>query len=181
MQNTYLEVPKSQMKNYAQGYTDQGKPVRMTPGVLATEAYGIRTTASDMVLFLSANMRLLKTDEKLQRAIIKTQTGYYKVGTMTQDLIWEQYPYPVSLQDLLDGNSNQMSAHSNPVTRLDPPVDPQENVLIDKTGSTAGFATYIALIPKKKIGVILLANKNYPRSARVKAAYEILERLGEEH
>lgn len=177
MKNTFLTVPKSQMGNYAQGYTQNDKPVRVTPGFLALEAYGIKATASDMVLFLKANMHLLEIDEKLQNALTKTHTGYYKVGAMTQDLIWEQYPYPGSLQDLMSGNSDMMSSHAYPATKLDPPLDPQENVLINKTGSTAGFATYTAFIPKKKIGIILLANKNYPKTARVAAAYEILERL----
>jgi len=91
MKNTYLHVPKSQTENYAQGYTKTDTPIRMAPGVLAPEAYGIRTTAGDMLRFVEANMRMLDLDEKLQRAITNTHTGYYRIGAMTQDLIWEQY------------------------------------------------------------------------------------------
>jgi len=32
---------------------------------------------------------------ELQRAITDTHTGYFKAGVMTQDLVWEQYAYPV--------------------------------------------------------------------------------------
>ncbi len=96
---------------------------------------------------------------------------------MTQDLIWEQYRYPVDLKDLLAGNSAKVSYEANPVVRVDPPSPPQEDVLINKTGSTNGFASYAAFVPGKRIGIVLLANKNYPIEARVTAAHAILTRL----
>ena len=98
LKNTYLNVPQSQMDNYAQGYTSKAVPVRMTPGVLGPQAYGVRTTAADMLRFLQANMHLLDLDDALQRAIAATHTGYYRIGAMTQDLIWEQYRYPVTIE-----------------------------------------------------------------------------------
>jgi beta-lactamase class C len=96
---------------------------------------------------------------------------------MTQDLIWEQYRYPVDLEDVLAGNSSKVSNEANPVVRIDPPSPPQDDVLINKTGSTNGFGAYVVFVPGKRIGVVLLANKNYPIDARVTAAYEILTRL----
>jgi beta-lactamase class C len=177
MKNTFLNVPKIQMENYAQGYTSTGGPIRLTPGVLAAETYGIRTTADDLLRFVEANMRLLHIDQKLQEAIINTHTGYYLIGPMTQDLIWEQYHYPVKLNDLLAGNSANVLFEANQAAALDPPSQPQDDVLINKTGSTNGFAAYVAFVPQKQIGIVLLANKSYPIDARVKAAYEILTRL----
>jgi beta-lactamase class C len=96
---------------------------------------------------------------------------------MTQDLVWEQYPYPVELKDLLAGNSAEVIYEANPAARLDPPLSPRTDVLLDKTGSTNGFAAYMACVPAKTLGIVLLANKNYPIEARVTAAYEILARL----
>lgn len=180
MKHTYLDVPKAEMENYAQGYTREDEPIRMAPGILALEAYGIRTTAGDLLRFVEANMGVLDLDEKLQRAITDTHTGYYRIGAMTQDLIWEQYPYPVELNDLLAGNSAKVSMEPNPAVRLDPPSHLQGDVLINKTGSTNGFAAYVAFVPEKKIGIVLLANKNYPIDARVTAAHEILTRLDDD-
>jgi beta-lactamase class C len=180
LKNTYLDVPKAQTENYAQGYTTTDTPARMTPGVLASEAYGIRTSVGDLLRFVEANMRMLDLDEKLQRAITNTHTGYYRIGTMTQDLIWEQYHYPVQLQDLLAGNSAKISLEPNPAIVIDPPLKSKDDVLINKTGSTNGFSAYVAFAPERKIGVVILANKSYPIDARVTAAYEILTRLNGE-
>lgn len=177
MKNAYLDVPAYQMKNYAQGYTAKDVPARLTAGVLAPEAYGVRTTAGAMVRFLEANMGMLDLDEPLQRAITDTHTAYYRVGPMTQDLIWEQYRYPVALLNLLAGNSDAMLLEPNPATALDPPVSPQNDVLIDKTGTTNGFGAYVAFVPARKLGIVLLGNRSYPISARVTAAYAILTQL----
>ena len=95
---------------------------------------------------------------------------------MVQGLIWERYPYPVELQRVLAGNADTMVYQSHATSRLDPPSQ-QTNVLINKTGSTNGFAAYVAFIPAKKSGIVMLANKNYPSEARVTAAYRILTAL----
>ena len=120
---------------------------------------------------------MLTLEPKLQRAIVDTHTGYYQTGDMTQDLIWEQYSYPVTLDRLLAGNSDKMIFEANPAAKLDPPLQPQDATLINKTGSTNGFGTYVAFVPAKKLGIVLLGNKSYPIAARVTAAYAILTQL----
>jgi beta-lactamase class C len=177
LRSTYLNVPESQMDNYAQGYTSKNVPIRMTPGVLGPQAYGIRSTAADLLQFLEANMHMLDLDDALQRAITATHTGYYRIGAMTQDLIWEQYRYPVTLEQLHEGNSPKMLFDANPAMALDPPTSPRRDALLNKTGSTNGFGAYVAFIPEKKTGIVLLANKSYPIDARVNAGYQILTRL----
>ena len=173
--NTYIRVPPARMAEYAEGYRKNGDPVRMTPGELWAETYGVRTTAPDLVRFVQANMGEVSLDEALQRAIAATHTGYFQAGVMTQDLIWEQYAYPVALQTLLDGTD--MVEGATPARRIDPPLQPQSNVWIDKTGSTAGFGAYVAFVPSKRMGIVLLANKSYPLEERVTAAFDILSRL----
>jgi beta-lactamase class C len=179
MRSSYINVPAAKMTAYAQGYTKEDAPVRMTTGVLSSEAYGIKSTAADMIRFVDANMNLIKLDPKLQRAITDTHTGYFKAVAMTQDLIWEQYPYPVALQTLLEGNSSAMIFHATRVTEIKPPQEPREDVWINKTGSTNGFGAYVAFVPQKRLGIVILANKNYPIDARVTAAYKILTSLAD--
>lgn len=172
--NSFINIPTARMADYAQGYTKEGTPIRMTTGVLSSETYGIRSTAADMVRFMEANMKLIPMNEKLQRAITDTHTGYFQAGAMTQDLIWEQYPYPVELKTLLEGNSSEMLFSPTPVTEITPPQRPREDVWINKTGSTNGFGAYVAFVPEKRMGIVILANKNYPIDERVTAAYGIL-------
>ena len=177
LKHSYLNIPASEMPLYAQGYNKQDEPVRLGAGVLADEAYGVKTTARDLIHFAQLNMGLGSTSETVRRALADTHVGYYQVGPMTQDLVWEQYPYPVELKALLDGNSNTMAYETNAAVALTPAQAPQQQVWINKTGSTNGFGGYIAFIPAKKQAVVILANKNYPNAARVELAYALLAAL----
>jgi beta-lactamase class C len=175
--NTYIHVPGAKAADYAQGYTRTDKPARMTEAILATEAYGVKSTATDMIRVVRANMNMVTLDAKLQRAITNTHIGYFKDGAMTQDLIWEQYDDTADLATLLKGNSNDM-IRQTPVVQLTPPQKPRADAWINKTGSTNGFGAYVAFIPEKKLGIAILANKNYPNEDRVRIAYQVFQGLG---
>jgi beta-lactamase class C len=69
MKSSYINIPEGKMADYAQGYTKEDTPIRMTTGVLSFETYGIRATAADIIRFVEANMNGIESDEKLQRAI----------------------------------------------------------------------------------------------------------------
>jgi beta-lactamase class C len=178
MTSTYINVPDTKMADYAQGYTEKDEPIRMATRVLSSEAGGIKTTATDMIHFVEANMGMIKLNGDLQRAITDTHTGYFKAGVMTQDLICEQYAYPVELKTLLEGNSYQMILEATPVTQMTPPMEPRKDVLINKTGSTNGFGAYVAFVPEKQMGIVILANKNYPIDDRITIAHQIFSKLG---
>ena len=179
MNSSYINIPEAKMADYAQGYTKEGAAIRMASGVLSSETYGIRATAADLIRFVEANISPIGLDEKLQRAITATHTGYFKAGPMTQDLVWEQYPYPVALKTLLEGNSPEIIFNATPVAELQPPERPRDDVWINKTGSTNGFGAYVAFVPKKRLGIVILANKSYPIADRVTTAYQILMSLAD--
>jgi hypothetical protein len=67
---------KSSMADYAQGYTEDDAPIRMTAGVLSSETYGVRTTAADMIRFVEANMNMIATGRKLARNDLRRDAGY---------------------------------------------------------------------------------------------------------
>ncbi len=177
MTSSAINVPAQRMKDYAQGYTRDDAPVRMKAGVLASESYGVKSTAVDMLRFIEANMQVAKVDAKWAAAIADTQDGYFKAAEMVQGLAWERYPYPVTLKQLLAGNGEAIIFDANAVTKLDPPLQGLQAALFNKTGSTNGFAAYVLFVPAKKIVIVLLANKNYPIAARVTAAVEILDAM----
>ncbi|MBJ2230671.1 beta-lactamase [Pseudomonas simiae] len=177
LKHTFVKVPDSQMNLYAQGYGKDGKPVRVGPGAMDSEAYGIKTSAADLLHYVSVNINPASLEKPLQQAIATTHTGYYNVNGMTQGLGWELYPYPIKLDALLDGNSTKMAMEPNPVNWLTPPQAPHADTLLNKTGSTSGFGTYVAYVPSKAMGVVILANKNYPIAERVKVAHAILSAM----
>jgi beta-lactamase class C len=177
LNNTYIDVPKAKMADYAVGYTEEGDATRAGADVLSAETYGVKTTASDMLRFIEANLNAGSANDPLEHAILDTHTAYFTAGVMTQDLIWEQYSYPVDLKALLEGNSPAMIFKATPVTEITPPSQPREDVWLNKTGSTNGFGAYVAFIPVKHFGIVIFANKSFPIDQRVTIAYQILTQL----
>ncbi|MDH1523981.1 AMZ family class C beta-lactamase [Achromobacter mucicolens] len=174
LSSTFIDVPAAKASRYAQGYNKQGAPVRVNPGVLAAEAYGVKTSARDLLRFVEASMDMDVLDKDIRRAIADTHVGYYQVGAMTQDMVWEQFPYPVPLDSLLTANAGTLNSQSHPAQALQPPLALQAQTWINKTGSTNGFGAYVAFVPARKLGIVILANRNYPNDARVRLAAEIL-------
>jgi beta-lactamase class C len=177
LSRSYIRVPEAEMVRYAWGTNKNGKAVRVTPAVLDAEAYGVKTSAADLIRFVEANIRPETLEPALRQAVEGTHVGYFKVGEMVQGLGWEQYPYPVALEQLLAGNSATVSMKPNAATPLTPPRAPAEPTLFNKTGSTGGFGAYVAFVPAKKIGIVILANKNVPIPARITAAHTVLKKL----
>lgn len=177
LHNSYLHVPSAKQALYAQGYNASDQPVRLNPGVLADEAYGVKSSVADLVQFVAAQLQQTAPPAPWPQALADTRRAYFQVGPMQQALIWEQYPYPVTLDTLLEGNGPAMIFHSQPVKPLQPPLPPQREVWVNKTGSTNGFGAYVAFVPERQLGIVLLANKNYPIAARVTAAHQVLRHL----
>ena len=175
--STWLRVPQNQRRRYAQGYNAADVAVRLNPGPLAEEAYGVRSSARDLLHFIDLNIAPATGDAALDKALRDTQVGRFEVGPMTQALIWEQYRYPLALAALLEGNSDQMAYHDNPTTPIAASLLPQKDWLYNKTGGTGGFGSYVAFIPSKQIGIVILTNTSHPNEGRVRLAYTLLQQL----
>jgi beta-lactamase class C len=177
LQHSHVRVPAAAMPDYAWGYNSANKAVRVNPGVFDAEAYGVKSSAADMIRFVQLNIDPGTLAEPMRQAVACTHTGYYRIGDTVQGLGWEQYRTPVSLAQLQAGNSEKMSRGLNPAARLQPPQTPPRGTLFNKTGATGGFGTYVLFVPDQRVGIVMLANKNYPIAARVDAAHAILEQL----
>lgn len=177
LSHTYLQVPAAAQDHYAWGHGKKGEPLRVNPGVYAEEAYGIKTTAGDLLGFIEANLTPDRLPAPLAKAITTTQQGYYRSGPMTQGLAWEAYPYPLLKTQLLAGNTPAMALEPQPVDWQRPPLPASGARLLNKTGSTNGFGAYALFIPERRIGLVILANRNYPNSARIETAWQILQQL----
>ncbi|NVN43208.1 beta-lactamase [Asaia siamensis] len=178
LRHSWIEVPASEMKNYAYGYDKKtDAPERVHPGVLAAEAYGVKSTPGDMLKMLDIELGLGHPPDDLRRAVKMTQQGRYKTEFFTQDMIWEHYPWPTPLQPMLLGNGYDFIMKPHPVTAVEPHQPDDQNVIFNKTGSTDGFGGYVVMIPSQKIGIVMLANRNTPNDARVEATYRLLNAL----
>ncbi len=167
------------MFDYAWGYKND-RPVRVTAGMLDAEAYGIKSTARDMLTFMKANANpnsLSSGNTVLRNAIITAQSRYFSAGSLYQGLGWEIYNWPVKAQTLMDASDNQVALSAQPAQAINPVRPSDRASWLHKTGATNGFGAYIAFIPERNTGIVMLANKNYPNAERVKAAYQILDAL----
>jgi len=177
LSHTYLQVPATEQTHYAWGHGKNGEPLRVNPGVYAEEAYGIKTTAGDLLGFVEANLHPARLPGPLAKALTTTQQGYYRSGPLTQGLGWEAYAYPLAKAQLLAGNTPAMALEPQPVAWQHPPLPASGARLLNKTGSTNGFGAYALFVPERQIGLVILANRNYPIPARIETAWRILQKL----
>lgn len=177
LEQTHLDVPEAALAQYAQGYGKDDRPLRAGPGPLDAEGYWVKTSAADLLRFVDANLHPERLDRPWAQALDATHRGYYKVGDMTQGLGWEAYDWPISLKRLQAGNSTPMALQPHRIARLPAPQALEGQRLLNKTGSTNGFGAYVAFVPGRDLGLVILANRNYPIAERVKIAYAILSGL----
>lgn len=179
LNNTWVEVPKARMGEYAYGYNKANAPIRVGKGVLDAEAYGVKSSAQDMLKFLDVELGVGPASADMANAVQRTRQGQFKSAFFTQNMVWEQYPWPVAVNTMVAGNSLDFILKPQPVEKLDPPRPPAMDAILNKTGSTNGFGGYIAMIPGQKLGLVVLANKNYPNEARVRATYALIKAMAE--
>ena len=180
LHSTWIDVPENAISRYAWGYERKtDKPIRVSPGVLDAEAYGVKSTALDMLTFLDTELGRGDTPDELKKAIARTQQGQFKTGPFTQAMIWEQYPWPTAVDVMVVGNSPEFILNAQPVEKISTPRDAKTDVILNKTGSTNGFGGYVAMVPSQGLGLVVLANRNYPNEARVRAAYALIEALAQ--
>ena len=177
LDHTWINVPKAEEAHYAWGYRE-GKAVHVSPGMLDAEAYGVKTNVKDMASWVIANMKPDSLQApSLKQGIALAQSRYWRVGAMYQGLGWEMLNWPVDAKTVVGGSDNKVALAPLPVAEVNPPAPPVMASWVHKTGSTGGFGSYVAFIPEKQLGIVMLANKSYPNPARVEAAYRILDAL----
>lgn len=176
MAHSHLRLPPEAMADYAWGVVND-RPTRLRAGPLADPAYGVRTTAADLLRYLRAQLAPDTLDRVLGRAVRATQRGLLQAGPLVQALGWERYPWPVSREWLLGGNAAEMLFEPVPVQPVGAPAAPDAEHLYGKTGSTAGFGAYAAFAPAARLAIVLLANRSLPIPDRVEAAWTLLDSL----
>jgi beta-lactamase class C len=70
LKHTYVNVPEEQKTNYAFGYDENNKPIRVNPGPLSDEAYGVKSTLPDMLKFVNSNLNVDTNSPAMKKAIL---------------------------------------------------------------------------------------------------------------
>lgn len=176
LKSTYADMPAAEITRYAWGYSRQDdSAIRLHPGVLDDEAYGLKSDLRDMLHFLRINLGDADVLPDLREAVAQTHVGQTWVQHFQQAMIWERYSWPVSRDQLLAGNATEMATKSQTATRLEQPDKSDHAVMFSKTGSTNGFGGYVAFIPDEDLGLVILANRSIPLTARVDAGLTLIK------
>lgn len=174
--NTWIDVPTEVAGSYAFGYDRKtNAPIRVTPGVLDDEAYGVKSSARDMLALLDIELAEGNVPAEIREAVTRTQEGRFQTRLFTQAMIWEAYPWPVDLERMVDGNGYDFILKPQAMNEVNVELD--QDVILNKTGSTNGFGGYIAMVPGEDLGIVVLANRNYPNEARVRATHDLITRI----
>ena len=164
MQTMGLFIPDNLSTHFAQGYTEDGEPAPLPTFPFVESAAGVKMSASDALKFLHGAINASDVVPILTKAMKITQTPYVQVGDHQQGLALEIYPlhYPLNQstkQWLLNPPEEPIKG---PIPSKAIPKAQQVfhgSYLMDKTGATYGFRSYIVVIPNLKSGVVILTNR----------------------
>lgn len=165
MKSSGSMIPENLEPYYAQGYNMAGNPApRRNKTVwinppnsdwIFPATGSLKSTPRDMSLFLKAALRLPGTPAFIADAMKITQTTYVQTSRFQQGLAWIIHPEPYKNKAKL----LSATAKSGPYPANTKAPFFNGDALMEKTGSSGGFRSYIAVIPNKEIGVVLLVNR----------------------
>ncbi|MFI4957110.1 MAG: serine hydrolase [Gammaproteobacteria bacterium] len=160
-------IPDSLMSRYAQGYTIGGgtaprrnMTVWMNPpnsDWIFPATGALKSSGRDMAIFLRAALRLPGTPQWIADAMKVTQTTYAQTSRFQQGLAWIIHPDPIKNKTkLLTG---PIKGGPYPATLYSQSPFFNGDALMEKTGASGGFRSYMAVIPNQQAGVVLLVNR----------------------
>lgn len=172
-------VPKKYLKNYAQGYDEKGNPIfEDSKEWLFPSAGAMKISGKDMQLFLKAAIGLPGVPEEVVKAIRTTEIAYVQLADMKQGLGWVIHTHiSANRQTLL--NPPTATILGPLAARQLPKHDQQfyREALIEKTGATKGFRSYIGVVPAKRSGIVILTNRYVSNGEILKIGRGILLNL----
>lgn len=177
MEQIALNVPKRLQQYYAKGYDKNGEVVQPINMVLFPTAGAMKVSGKDMQPFLKAAIGLPGTPVIINSAMRLTQTPYVEVPPMKQGLGWEIRDSDTQQVDSV--LINPLGVGAIPAKQLKQNQQRYDgNALFEKTGTTDGFRAYIAVIPDRRSGIVILTNHFSADNQIVLTGRNILFNLG---
>ena len=170
---TFIDIPARQMVHYAVGMGADGKKRRVQPDYLWEEAYGVKSSGQDMMLFVKRLLQpeLVQKQKFYHQALMAQRTTYFQHPLFDQGLIWEALPWPLTLERWESTVLNTLAL----IPMSEDLNSESTKRLYQKTGSTGGFSTYVVWIPSASWGMVMMANKSISNTERVKLAQKMWE------
>jgi CubicO group peptidase (beta-lactamase class C family) len=187
MQRTYFTVPAAMYPFYAKGYTATGALARTSNAGCIPASWAIKSSIVDMANYLQiavgvpignrnignnnnnnqsininiANALQDNSFDGLIHAMKVAQTAYVQIinSVHQEGLGWSIIPLE-KLDKLLDKTEIKVQPPFKTIAIKDPKYN--QHTFIEKTGATDGFRAYIAVIPDRKVGIVILTNKFTP-------------------
>ena len=161
MKSAGLDINGNNQRYLAQGYTAAGKPARYMNAGLFGGAWAMRASAKDMGQYLRAAAGDPSVPYAMQQAMHYSQIPYYALTyeDMQFGLGWVVTPLNQknAVQKLIKKPEHYHFVPSSVRKIPNPRFNP--HALIGKTGATDGFRAYIAVIPEKKAGIVVMTNR----------------------
>ena len=138
MKSTFFEIPEDATGRLVQGYDAKGRRATRAPYLGGWPAGGrLCSSGQDMAKFLAANLG---------------ESPHHPLITKSMHLA--QQPYFKASAKMTQGLSWQR-------------VHLDNELVIDKNGGLAGTSTYIGMIPAKRLGVVVMANRGKAQATAV--------------
>jgi len=141
MASTALPLPPSLMDRAVQGYGPRGRPIGQPggeQGIFEWPGAGqIYSSPRDMSVFLAANLGELRDQRPLEDAMALAQKGVFEVRPRFTQALAWQV------------------------------INASTLTIIDKNGGLDSTSTYIGMVPARKLGIVILANRGKQRAAKV--------------
>lgn len=165
MNNSGLEISHENQKYLAQGYTAEGKPTHILPSGLMGGAWAMKASPHDMQSYLKAVLGERSMPKKIHEAILLTETAYYDMPSEGMQIGLGWFVTPLNKRSMYK-LIHQPDHYQFIPYRVKAIKNPAFNAhtLIGKTGATDGFRAYIAVIPEKHIGIVMMINRFIPSS-----------------
>lgn len=174
MHDTQLTTMSCVQKHCAQGYSWGGLPVNTTLQLQLIPAAGsIQASGRDMLKFMASALALPGSPQQLINAMRLTEKPIYHSVYGEQALGWEmQFLRNINRYGFLKKSPQRIGLTRSKLHKAQPLRE--EAVLFDKTGSVAGFRSYIVVVPSEETGITVLINRASSRSQLVAATRRAL-------
>jgi len=158
MNSTYLYVPSENEKDVSVGINKEGKIVPFNKDIGPVFAtWALKSTIGDMAKYMTAQIHPQTiSDKTLIKALALVHENQYcfENSVACEQLAWQSH----ILSELKNARSDTFGTQK--ISQSHTPKFTPQNIFIDKTGGTYGMSSYMAYIPGRNVGVVILMNKS---------------------